>query len=131
MQEIKLYRSPEVDKAWQKRKSELEKMWKEEHPQWELVSLFQDYQSMVWLSNNGVEIDFNQNAHAYILKNDYKYEGAKEHYTFIPFEVSMKGIGMIFADIYLFCNDHEFKDYAIVKKSEGSINYPHWHLLIY
>ena len=122
MKEIKLYRSPKVEKAWRLRKADLERMWKEEHPQWEFKHLFQDIQ---WLRNNSIDLKFIYPW--FFLLNDFKYEDTKLHFTLIPANDKVIDLN----PIYNFIKENNYKDYAIVKKSEGSIDYPHYHLLVY
>lgn len=62
----------------------------------------------------------------YVLHNDFKYEGTKHHFTLI---------GNDFRDVLLLADElvdtYELKSYIILKKNTGSINTPHWHLLVY
>jgi hypothetical protein len=132
MKEIKLYRSQEVDEAWQKRKSELIEKWHLENPEKTFTHLFDvNNGTLHWLKTQNVPITINLFENIAIIKNDYKYIDCIEHYTFIPLRpVKMNNIIKSIED---FINQKPItpKNYAIVKKDEGSINFPHWHLLIY
>jgi hypothetical protein len=144
---IKLFRSGDVEAAWQKRMEELKRELFELRggifhlsadldflpEQWKYINLFED---MDFLIDKGLLIE--EHNHVYILKADYQYEDTKHHYVIIPGQHTLKlvetnetELWQIFAAINLIIERYGFKKYCVVKKDQGSIDYPHWHLLTY
>lgn len=126
----KLGRTTIVERQWQERKEELENKWKDEHPGWEFEHLFQDIN---WLMRQGLEVEEHQ--YWFILHNDFKYQGASQHFTLIPRDKESLKSEVVFSEmmklIFLLVHRRGYQDYILMKKSEGSINYPHFHLIVY
>lgn len=142
---VKLYR-PELDEPrYMQRMKELEALWRDDHRGHELVHLFQDIE---WLKKQGLQIEWD--GRCYIMLSDFPYEDAKAHFVIIP----KYGIGMWdYQGHYLPAHDEWKNDYnrleenawdsarqiikredsdrySFNKKNTGTINYPHWHLVL-
>lgn len=127
MEEIKLHRTAEDDILWIKRMAYLTAKWKEQHKGQQFKHLFQD---MGFLSLNGVKIE--QFTHVDVLTVDFPYVDTKKHLCLIPHHTLQQFEFTRIANVAnTLLKRHKPDMYALVKKNQFSIDYPHYHLLIY
>ncbi|MCS7317517.1 MAG: hypothetical protein NZZ41_04240 [Candidatus Dojkabacteria bacterium] len=127
MNVIYLEREKNVDLAYKARLEELARAWSSEFPNKKLKSFF-DKSSIYWLKKQNVNIEFFKDFA--VLKNDFKYKNVDEHYTIIPLKRYFSN-NQLFIFVSKFLKKLNYSSFAFVKKKSGSINYPHFHLLIW
>jgi hypothetical protein len=127
---LPLFRSDEVEKAWQKRLKELNQKFKESGLEGTL------FDNVGWMEKQGVPVMRGIDPTVHVIKNDFKYFNTTAHYTLFQhkdFNPQHRGTCAAIhkAAARIIYNWHPDSMYVILRKTKGSIKYPHTHLLIY
>lgn len=131
MKSIKLYRTKKNQQLLAEKQAKLEMQYCIDHRVSECPSLFHD---MEWFGTASKIRVTEVKDHGHYFEAYIPYEDVDRHYVIVPKQTINGSIEHnMFAIAKLLVQSLELRDkpFALVRKTERSINYPHWHLLFY
>lgn len=130
---LSLNRTQEDEKKWQEKLAKLQTMWKIMYG----AKKFEPFSDIDFLKNKANIKPVIVNSHGkvgYYFEVDYPYENSNKHFCIVPssnincsHEFNAFKIAQQVVNLHL----GQYQTYILVKKGNGSIEYPHFHLLFY